>query len=516
MIIPNGRKKLVYTAAAFMLLLAAGCSIYPEKLLSYFGASKPAVSAMPYEYRIYPVKKTPCDVTLKTSGKLECINELGISVPDGIWGARIEKLAAEGSIVESGEVICSLNTSAIEENLNRAMTELSNSENELEDFKMQNELEDMSKKTELAKKDLQYEVSLFKLGEIKKGADTIEVAISKIGIEKNRAFIENFQSKLKSQEELLKKGFLSSFQFGELELDYQRNLLELEQNYNKLEMLDELPLAEEVKKNETGVLKLSFDRKLTAKEHETAAKLNTIEEEKKELNINEKKHKVQQAQSMIDKAQVKAPISGTLLYSNSWIGKTRVGMEVWSGLDILKIVDLKNMKIIVKVNEKYIDEFSEGSGAKISLSCDPARTLNGFVKSVSKLAKLKDERDPKGPKEFDVTIYFSETSEIKLLPNMSADVSIVCRAFKNAARVPKDFADGGLVQIVSPVKQTIDLKNIKKLSGAPAGAGKESAPAGGGFIMGAEDENYFYFLNDFDEFGVLIPEKGLDTVETKI
>jgi len=512
----KGKKRWAYAAAAIMLLLAAGCSMYPEKILSYLISSKPAVSAMPYEYRIYPVKKAPCDITLKTYGKLECINELGVSVPDGIWGARIEKLAPEGSIVESGEVICSLNTSAIEENLNRAMTELSNSESELEDFRMQNELEGMSKKVELAKKDLQYEVSIFKLGEIKKGADTIEVAVSQIGIEKNRAFIDNFQSKLKSQEELLKKGFLSSFQFGELELDYQRNILELEQNYNKLEMLNELPLAEEVKKNETGVLKLSFDRKLTAKEHETSAKLNTIEEEKKELNINEKKHKVQQAQSMIDKAQVKAPISGTLLYSNSWIGKTRVGMEVWSGLDILKIVDLKNMKIIVKVNEKYIDEFGEGSGAKISLSCEPAKILNGFVKSVSKLAKLKDERDPKGPKEFDVTIYFNDTSEIKLLPNMSADVSIICRAFKNAARIPKDFADSGVIQIASPLSQTVDLKNVRKLPLEQAGRDKEIRPAAGGFIMAGEDENYYYFLNDFDEFGVLIPEKGLDTVETKI
>jgi multidrug resistance efflux pump len=503
----------IYLAAGLAMMLIAGCSFYPQKILSYFIAGDRGAASMPYDLSLYSVKKADYNIELKTSGKLECINELSVTVPDGIWGARIEKLAPEGGIVSSGEVICQLNTSAIEDNLNRAQTELGNSENELDDFKMQNELEVMAKKVEIAKKDLQYEVNLFKLGIIRKGADTIEIAVSNIGIEKNRAFIGNFESKLKSQEELLKKGFLSSFQFAELELEYQRNILELEQNYNKLEMLRELPLPEEVKKSETGVDKLEFDRKLTAQEYVTALKLNKIEGEKKELNINEKKHKVAQAQSMIDKARVATPIAGTLIYSNSWIGKTRVGMEVWSGLDILKIVDLKNMKIIVKVNEKNIDKFEAGAKALITLNSQPGRSLNGFVHSVSKLAKLKDERDPKGPKEFDVTVHFNDSSEVKLVPNMSADVSIICASLRGASRVPKDFSAGGNIAIASPFGRNINVKNLKKTAGE-----KASPPTaqGADFSMAGEDEDYYYFIAPHDEFRVLIPQKGLDTVENKI
>lgn len=507
----SGVDKKIYFAAA-ALLLVAGCSLYPQRIISYLAGGPAASSAMPYELGLYAVKKADHRIELKASGKLECINELGITVPDGIWGARIEKLAAEGEIVNSGEVICQLNTSIIEDGLNRAQTELSNSENELEEARMQNELEEMSKRVEIAKKNLQYEVNLFKLGVIKKGADTIEVAISMTGIEKNTAFIANFESKLRSQEELLKKGFLSSFQFAELELEYQRNILELEQNRNKLEALRELPLPEEVKRSSTSVDKLEFDRTLTAQEYETARKLNKIEEEKKQLNINEKKHKVAQAQAMIDKARITAPISGTLIYSNSWIGKTRVGMEVWSGLDILKIVDLKNMKIIVKVNEKNIDKFREGAAALITLSSLPGRSLNGFVHSVSKLAKLKDERDPKGPKEFDVTVHFRETSEIKLVPNMSADVSIICSALPGTVKVPKDFADGGLIGVAEPARMSIDVKKAK-ISRAAA----EKPPAGQKeFTLAGEDDDFYYFASPLDEFKVRIPQKGTDTVEVRI
>lgn len=528
----NNKLYIVVAAVLALALLAAGCTGYASNFFKYLFYGGGASTSMPYELSVYKAAKKDYDITLSAQGRLECINELGISVPDGIWGARIEKLATEGEVVNSGEVICVLNTSSIEETLNRAMNELSNSENELEDFKLENELEDMSKKVEITKKDLQYEVSLFKLGEIKKGADTIEIAISNTGIEKNISFIKNFETKLNSQKELLKKGFLSSFQFAELELDYQRNILELEQNYNKLEMLKELPLAEEVKKNETTVIKLEFDRNLTAREYKTASGLNKIEEEKKELNINEKKHKVSQAQSMIDKAQLKAPIGGTILYSVSWIGKTRVGMEVWSGLDILKIVDLQNMKVIVKINEKYIDNFKEGAPAVIMPDSQPGKKLKGFVHSISKLARLKDERDPKGPKEFDVTIYFKETSEIKLVPNMSASVDIVCSSLKNSIRVPKDFIDDNIFKLVSPAAKTVDIKKLIKLeagaedASSAGGTSETSAvkkkmpelapPAEDGLIMAGEDGDYYYFINCPDEFSVLIPQKGNDTVENNI
>ncbi len=494
--------------AVLILMFAAGCSNLPFKIINYLFMSGVSSSGMPHEYGVYKVKKAHYDIELKTSGSLECINELSITVPNGIWGARIEKLSSEGVLVNSGEVICALNTTSIEDGLNRALNELSNSENELEDFKLENELKDMSKKIQIMKKDIQYEVSLFKLNEIRKGADTVEIAISNIGIEKNKSFIKNFESKLNLQKELLKKGFLSSFQFAELELEYQRNILELEQNYNKLEMLEEIPLPEEIKKNETSVEKLEFDRKLTLNEYEASVKLDRIEKEKKELGINEKKHKVAQAQAVIDKAIIQAPIGGTLLYSASWNGKTRVGMEVWSGLDILKIVDLQNMKIIAKINEKYIDHFKEGARVNIVLNSQPDITLKGMVHSISKLARLKDELDPKGPREFDVTVYFKETSEIKLIPDMSADIGIISESFDNVSRVPKDFVENGDLTIISPVKKKVQVKAAKTEA---VSLSEEKWP-----VLAAEDMDYYYFMNCPDEFSVLIPQKGSDTLENGI
>jgi len=464
----------------FLVLLVASCSYSP---LRYLGLSN-QVSVMPLEYTSYSVPQGTFAVVLKGPGRIDCVKEYSVSVPDKIWGSRVEKLSEEGAVVASGEIICKLATRNIEEGLNRAVSQLANSETEMEDVKNTNIIEEITKKTEIRKKDIQYEVNISKLEYIRQGADTADIAISEIGIEKNEAYIANFKTKIESQKELMKRGFLSSFQFEDLMLEYQRNILELEQNRNKLSMYKKLPDTGEVEKYLMLADKFKIDGDLTKKEFKAFLKINRLEEDKKQLDIKQKKHQLDQAKGVIDNAEMKAPIGGTLIYSNSWMGKTRVGMEVWSGLNILKIVDFSNMKITVKINEKYVDMFREGSAARISISAIAGKTFRGFVKSVSRLAKLKDDNDPKGPKEFDVTVYFSETAEIRLLPNMSADVSIICGEFGGVSKVPKDFAPDKTVRLIRPREMKLALFK---------GPGGKKEPDMAEIV--SEDDDYYYIKN---------------------
>ena len=79
--------------------------------------------------------------------------------------------------------------------------------------------------------------------------------------------------------------------------------------------------------------------------------------------------------------------------------------------------------------------------------------------------------------------------------------------------MPKDFADGGNLRLAAPFGRDINIKSLKKTAG-----GKDAPPPaqGADFSMAGEDEDYYYFMSPHDEFRVLIPQKALDTVETKI
>ena len=54
----------LYLAAGLAMLLIAGCSFYPQKILSYFMGDTGAAS-MPYELSLYRVKKADYNIELK-------------------------------------------------------------------------------------------------------------------------------------------------------------------------------------------------------------------------------------------------------------------------------------------------------------------------------------------------------------------------------------------------------------------------------------------------------------------
>lgn len=477
--------KLIIISA---LLIIAGCGVTGTFSVTGGIFSKDSSAKAFGEFLKYTPQCGTFEIKIKSNGKIECIKEYNITVPDRIWDSRIEKLAAEGAEIKSGEVICKLNTRNFEESVTRAEGQVANSENELEELKKNNDLEEYSKNNEIEKKNLQYEVNLFKLNETKKGADTIDVEISSINIDKNSSNIDNFKNKLKSQEELKKRGFLSSFQYADMELEYQNNQLELEKNKNKLESLQNEPDINEIKKYEMNVAKYSLDLELARKEIEAFKNVNKIEEDKKLLDIKHKNKRLEMEKKVIVNAEMKAPIDGTLLYQNTWMGKTRIGMNVWQGLGILKIVDFSAMKITVSVNEKYIDRFKEGADARIIVSALPGKLFNGYVKSVSNLAKLRDETDPKGPKDFDVTIYFKDTFEVKLLPNMSADVDIICKKIENAVKIPKDMVNSeNKISFIRPYKK--ELVVFKQTISEPAASEKNLIAKTDNNNAGATAEN---------------------------
>lgn len=499
----SGWSKAVIVSSALVLFFLTACGFSPAGLLKYAIWGQQA-SSIPFEYTTYKVAYGDFPVFVNARGRVECIKEYNVTTPDKIYGARIEKLAEEGRIVESGEVVCKLDTRMIEMNVERAISQLANAETELEEVKNANMVEELTKRSEIAKKQIQYEVNLFKLFRLREGADTIETAISGVEIEKNIAFIENFKSKLSSQKELLKRGFLSSFQFEDMELEYQKNQLELEKNRNRLVMLRKSVTPEEIRKYEILTRKNEMDETLARDAMDTFVRVNRLEEDKKKLDIKQKKHRLKLEQDVIANAEIAAPIAGTLQYASTWMGKTRIGMEVWSGLGILKVVDLSRMKVVVQVNEKYIDRFRENSKASIIFSALPGRPAGGFVKSVSKLAKLRDAGDPKGPKEFDVTIYIEGTVEIKLLPGMSADVSILCETLNGVSKVPRDFAPGSVVRLAAPA--SAELKLEKSSPGA-----KNEKPA-----VVFEDDDYLYVKGLPQDAAVEIPGGSGETGENGI
>src|SRR5210317_2074043 len=86
------------------------------------------------------VIKGPFEVLVYSSGQLEAQNSEDITVPQNlrdrdvrIYEIKITDLVEEGSVVDSGDYVATLDQKAVEEILNTAKEELETSLNEFED-----------------------------------------------------------------------------------------------------------------------------------------------------------------------------------------------------------------------------------------------------------------------------------------------------------------------------------------------------------------------------------------------
>ena len=93
------------------------------------------------------VSKGPFEILVYASGQLEAQNSENISVPESlrdrdirIYEIKITDLVEEGSVVDSGDYVATLDQKAVEEVLTKAEEELEQAVNNFEDAKMDSNL----------------------------------------------------------------------------------------------------------------------------------------------------------------------------------------------------------------------------------------------------------------------------------------------------------------------------------------------------------------------------------------
>lgn len=93
------------------------------------------------------VVRGPFEILVYASGQLEAQNSENITVPESlrdrdvrIYEIKITDLVEEGSVVDSGDYVATLDQKAVEENLNNAEEELEQALNSFEDAKMDSNL----------------------------------------------------------------------------------------------------------------------------------------------------------------------------------------------------------------------------------------------------------------------------------------------------------------------------------------------------------------------------------------
>lgn len=153
-----------------------------------------------------------------------------------------------------------------------------------------------------------------------------------------------------------------------------------------------------------------------------------------------------QFRDQLNKTTLIAPMDGTISSLSSEVGERVIGGGQFAGTEIMRVADLGNMELRVKVNENDIVSVKIGDKATISIDAYPGRKFLGTVREISNsannlgaggsgaaaqaAASVSDEVT-----NFLVKIRITD-KDARLRPGMSATTDIETETVENVVSVP--------------------------------------------------------------------------------
>jgi HlyD family secretion protein len=195
-----------------------------------------------------------------------------------------------------------------------------------------------------------------------------------------------------------------------------------------------------------------------------------------------------QARDALSKTIIYSPMDGTVSSLSSEVGERVVATGQFTGTEIMRVADLSNMEVRVKVNENDVPNVKVGDHALISIDAYPDRKFNGFIKEIGSSAENSggagsgSSSQSSGGVSDEVTNYLVKIRvadrDVQLRPGMSATADIETQTVEKVVAVPIQSvtvrAEGGLTTEELENKQD---KEAKEKSGNDLGVSSDKDQA---------------------------------------
>lgn len=311
---------------------------------------------------IEPVRTVRYDVTVNAPGEIQSSNNTVVEceierlavytqgramVSKG--STRILKLIPDGSYVKKGDVLCLLDSRDYEEIVR------------LQKINLEQALA-MQKYTEM---DL--EVSRIALQEYLKGSAVQTVKALQAQIAMATFDASRTTGRLEWSRKMFNKGYLSKTSVRAEELALQRSDLMLTRAQTALNTFQKFTLPKTEHSFQSRIMSqtylLKYYQRWVASQRERLAKF----------------------EQQVAKCTVRAPHDGMVIYANENDGDTRVeeGSEMRQGQDLFYLPDLKDMQVLVKLNESIVEKVEVGMPVNVLVQSLDQREYAGKVEKIA-------------------------------------------------------------------------------------------------------------------------------------
>jgi HlyD family secretion protein len=391
-------------------------ALSPLSLL--FTASRPPVQPLSF----YEAKRGDFLTSVVEGGNLEAVNEVSIrSEVEGV--ARIIFIVPEGSYVKKNDLLVELDSSSSHDAVNQQQINVEKAQFALVQSQQQLDIQKSIVESEIQAAKLRVEFAQSDLEKFAKGEALQSQRNAQIDITNVVETLQIAQERLDWSEKLYQQGFETKGNLDKDRLTVSETKLKLEQAQKALWMVDTFDNPKKKRALESAMeeAKENLDRVKLQGERKLAQFTADVESQKKTLQLNEEKLDREKKQLLATK--IYAPQEGLVVYGNgggrfSNESLIEEGAVVRNRQEIIKLPDIAEMKLQVKIHESHINQIRLGQPAFVVLDSMPEQRFHG---TVNRIAPLPDSQSRWGNP--DLKVYATEILITDKLPDIKPGVS---------------------------------------------------------------------------------------------
>src|SRR6266496_4842280 len=392
----------------------------------------------PMQYTYYTVKRNDFLVSIIEGGTLKAVHEVTVrSELEGV--ARIISIVPEGINVHQGDLLVELDSSDLRERLSAQEVTFQNAQFAFVQAKenlaiqkslIESNLKDTELKVEFARSDL----SKYLEGDWPQLEKDTKARITIAEEELKRA-----EDRYNWTQQLQQKGYATKSELDADSLAVKRKQIELAQAQEQLRLLTKydfpkrkraLEAAMEQAEKELERLKLRSAAQIAQVEASLKSQSATLELQEKRLN---------ELKQQLELTRIYAPQDGLVVYASSSNPGNGIlieeGATVRQKQDIIKLPDVSQMMLEIRVHESHVQKIKPGLQAYVTIDSLPDQQFQGSIRKVAVLPDSSSRFFNPNLKVYTTEVLIEdEIPDLK--PGISGRAEVVITNLQNVLTVP--------------------------------------------------------------------------------
>jgi HlyD family secretion protein len=387
--------------------------------------------------QFYAVVPMDLDIKINKDGELAAINNIDISCE--VEGqTTIQTIVPEGSTVKKGDVLCTLDSSAIKQKIEDTTLDLQKAENDLTNSKEMKDIQESQNAANLEAAEVALTLAQLDLQGYVDGTYPQDLENAQKALEMAQITLKTKQEDLSQTKNLFSKGFMTASDVKNSELAETTAENEVSKAATALKVLTDYthPKDTASKKNALSQGEKSLQR--TKRENAANLSQKVADVQAKSQAYDVIKRRMDHLKEQFDACTITAPADGMVVYASSGDRWSQVqiqeGAAVRERQTLMRLPDTTSMKVTARIGETQVGKLSEGLRAKVRVAGQP-KAIGATVTKISVLADSNQRWFNPDLKEYPVDLVLDETPKA-LKPGMGANVEILVNHLDNVLAVP--------------------------------------------------------------------------------